>query len=92
MEESEAYPGSTGTLYPTLEARLLDTDLQDVSPGEAGELCLRGPTVMKYDLGSTVMIRSLTKTCFVEDTGTIKQRLQLVSRPMAGTALVILHK
>ncbi|KAJ9107861.1 hypothetical protein QFC19_002767 [Naganishia cerealis] len=46
VEESEAYPGSTGTLYPTLEARLLDADLQDVPPGEAGELCLRGPTVM----------------------------------------------
>ncbi|KAJ9108870.1 hypothetical protein QFC21_000190 [Naganishia friedmannii] len=47
VEESESYPGSTGTLYPMLEARLLDTDLQDVSSGEAGELCLRGPTVMK---------------------------------------------
>jgi acyl-CoA synthetase (AMP-forming)/AMP-acid ligase II len=47
VEESERFPGSTGTLYPTLEARLLDSDLNDAAPGEAGELCLRGATVMK---------------------------------------------
>jgi 4-coumarate--CoA ligase len=45
--ESEKFPGSTGRLYPTLEARLLDPDLKDVADGQPGELCLRGPTVMK---------------------------------------------
>jgi acyl-CoA synthetase (AMP-forming)/AMP-acid ligase II len=45
--ESEKFPGSTGRLYPTLEARLLDSDLKDVPDGQPGELCLRGATVMK---------------------------------------------
>jgi len=39
--------GSCGILLPNLEARLVGDDGVDVTPGERGELWLRGPTVMK---------------------------------------------
>ncbi|KAJ9125217.1 hypothetical protein QFC22_000171 [Naganishia vaughanmartiniae] len=91
VEESETYPGSTGTLYPTLEARLLDTDLRDVAPGEAGELCLRGPTVMKYELYFCSMERSLTKADLAEATGIIQWQPRQVSPPTGGIVLVISH-
>jgi acyl-CoA synthetase (AMP-forming)/AMP-acid ligase II len=41
-------PGAIGPLVPNTECRLLDvTTGEDVPPGEPGELCVRGPQVMK---------------------------------------------
>jgi acyl-CoA synthetase (AMP-forming)/AMP-acid ligase II len=39
--------GSVGTPIPGVEIRMVDGDGSDVSPGEPGELWVRGPTVMK---------------------------------------------
>lgn len=39
--------GTSGLLMPSIEARLADEDGQDVAEGEAGELWVRGPNVMK---------------------------------------------
>ena len=38
-------PSSTGVFPPTQEVRIVASDGSDVSPGEAGELWLRGPNV-----------------------------------------------
>ncbi len=38
--------GSCGRPIPGNDVRLLDTQLQEVPPGEIGELCVRGPLVM----------------------------------------------
>lgn len=46
-EFSNEKVGSVGFLLPNLEARLVDEDEQDVKEGEAGELWLRGPSIMK---------------------------------------------
>lgn len=42
-------PGSIGLPFPSTECRIvdLDTGLQDLPIGEDGELCIRGPQVMK---------------------------------------------
>jgi 4-coumarate--CoA ligase len=40
--------GSVGLLLPNQEARLVDDDENDVTPGERGELWIRGPNIMKY--------------------------------------------
>ena len=37
--------GSVGKLFANVEARLVDDDLNDVSPGKEGEMLVRGPTV-----------------------------------------------
>ena len=49
---SGTMPGSIGPALPNTECRIVDvaTD-QDVPAGEAGELCIRGPQVMKGYLG-----------------------------------------
>ena len=39
--------GAVGVPLPNLEVRLVGDDGVDVKPGAAGELWLRGPTVMK---------------------------------------------
>lgn len=39
--------GSIGQLLPNLELRLVDEDGNDVAEGEAGEMWVRGPTIMK---------------------------------------------
>lgn len=44
--QDKAY--SVGLLLPNLEARLVDEDGSDVEEGNAGEMYIRGPTVMKY--------------------------------------------
>ncbi|EPE34349.1 Acetyl-CoA synthetase-like protein [Glarea lozoyensis ATCC 20868] len=42
------YPGSTGCLLPLVEARLLDADGSDITAhGQAGDLLVRSPSVMK---------------------------------------------
>jgi acyl-CoA synthetase (AMP-forming)/AMP-acid ligase II len=46
-------PGSVGKLIPGTEARLVDPATgEDVAPGEAGELLIRGPQVMLGYLGN----------------------------------------
>jgi acyl-CoA synthetase (AMP-forming)/AMP-acid ligase II len=41
-------PGTVGVLLPNTEARIVDLDTdEDVEPGGRGELCIRGPQVMK---------------------------------------------
>jgi 4-coumarate--CoA ligase len=52
IEDSVRKVGTVGLLLPNLEARLVldDTDgkaNEDAKPGEAGELWIRGPSVMK---------------------------------------------
>ncbi|KAG1471319.1 hypothetical protein G6F56_002194 [Rhizopus delemar] len=39
--------GSTGVLIANMECRLIDEAGNDVSPGQPGEILLKGPTVMK---------------------------------------------
>lgn len=39
--------GSIGTSMPLCETTVRKTDLSEVSPGEAGEIVMRGPTIMK---------------------------------------------
>ncbi|KAJ1930477.1 hypothetical protein IWQ60_000262 [Tieghemiomyces parasiticus] len=54
------YPGSVGLLYPNLEAKIVDPNGRELSYGEPGELCIRGPTVMQgyhNDLEATAAIR-----------------------------------
>jgi len=41
-------PGTVGVLLPNTEARIVDLDTErDAEPGGRGELCVRGPQVMK---------------------------------------------
>jgi fatty-acyl-CoA synthase len=44
-EEAWAKVGSIGRPMPYLEARVADPENHDLSPGEIGELCFRGPAV-----------------------------------------------
>ena len=68
--------GAAGRLLPNLEARLVDSDGNDVPEGEesVGELWIRGPTVMKRYLRNP----SATKEAITEDgwlkTGDIAKR------------------
>lgn len=39
--------GSVGKVIPTIAARVVDDDMNDVSPGEIGEIVYRGPTMMQ---------------------------------------------
>lgn len=45
--DAEKKVGFIGILLPNLEARLVVDDTRDAQEGEAGELWLRGPSVMK---------------------------------------------
>jgi long-chain acyl-CoA synthetase len=45
--DSEAYTGSIGLPLPNVEVRILDDHGNDVPPGEAGEIAIRGPQVMQ---------------------------------------------
>jgi long-chain acyl-CoA synthetase len=42
----QEYTGSIGYPLPSTEIKLIDDDDNEVPPGEAGELCVRGPQVM----------------------------------------------
>ena len=44
--DATAYSGDIGLPLPNTEIRLLDDEGRDVSPGTAGEICIRGPQVM----------------------------------------------
>ncbi|MDN5758689.1 MAG: AMP-binding protein, partial [Tomitella sp.] len=39
--------GSVGKVIPTIQARVVDEEMNDVSPGDVGEIVYRGPTLMK---------------------------------------------
>ena len=41
--------GSIGRLLPTLEARIIDAEGADAPEFEAGEMALKGPTIMRYE-------------------------------------------
>ena len=41
------YNGSIGLPIPSTYCRLIDNDGQPVTPGDAGELCIKGPQVMR---------------------------------------------
>jgi len=43
----KAYNGTIGVPIPSTEIQIRDTEGREVAPGEAGELCIRGPQVMK---------------------------------------------
>ena len=43
----EVFSGTIGLPLPSTEVAIRDDDGQDVAPGEPGELCVRGPQVMK---------------------------------------------
>jgi long-chain acyl-CoA synthetase len=44
--DTQAYSGSIGLPLPSTELCLLDDDGQEVAPGAAGEIAIRGPQVM----------------------------------------------
>ncbi|MFG1790653.1 fatty-acid--CoA ligase FadD5 [Nocardia sp. NPDC049149] len=39
--------GSVGTPIPTIQTRIVDDEMNDVAPGEIGEIVYRGPTLMQ---------------------------------------------
>ncbi|MCK8671750.1 fatty-acid--CoA ligase FadD5 [Rhodococcus sp. NPDC003382] len=39
--------GSVGQVIPTIQARVVDDEMNDVAPGEVGEIVYRGPTMMR---------------------------------------------
>ncbi|MGZ4557297.1 MAG: fatty-acid--CoA ligase FadD5 [Mycobacteriaceae bacterium] len=39
--------GSVGKIIPTIQARVVDEDMNDVAPGAVGEIVYRGPTLMQ---------------------------------------------
>jgi long-chain acyl-CoA synthetase len=41
------FSGTVGLPLPSTEIKLLDADDQEVAPGQPGEICARGPQVMK---------------------------------------------
>jgi long-chain acyl-CoA synthetase len=43
----EEWSGEIGVPLPSTDAAILDDDGRPVAPGEGGEICLRGPQVMK---------------------------------------------
>jgi long-chain acyl-CoA synthetase len=43
----DRFTGSTGLPVPGTDVRLLDRQGRDVAPGDAGEVCVKGPQVMR---------------------------------------------
>jgi 2-aminobenzoate-CoA ligase len=44
----DARSGSTGTVVPGYEARIVDDDMRPLAPGQIGRLAVRGPTGCRY--------------------------------------------
>jgi long-subunit acyl-CoA synthetase (AMP-forming) len=64
LGEARRKLGSIGQLLPYLEARLVDEKGKDVADGLAGELLLKGPTMMKYVIYTLVKLYSSYQTPF----------------------------
>jgi acyl-CoA synthetase (AMP-forming)/AMP-acid ligase II len=47
--------GSIGKLLSNLEVRLVDDERNDVPEGEAGEVWVRGPTIMRVSMESSFL-------------------------------------
>ncbi|RKP04887.1 hypothetical protein THASP1DRAFT_33296 [Thamnocephalis sphaerospora] len=47
MSADNVVDGSVGQLIPSITAKIIDAEGNEVGPGEAGELCVRGPNIMK---------------------------------------------
>ncbi|KAJ1979356.1 hypothetical protein H4R35_001547 [Dimargaris xerosporica] len=47
MGHNTAIHGTNGVAVPNSESKILDENGQELGPGEVGELCVRGPNVMK---------------------------------------------
>ena len=45
--DTDAYTGTVGIPMPSVEVKLIDEDGNDVPTGERGEVCIRGPQVMR---------------------------------------------
>jgi long-chain acyl-CoA synthetase len=43
----QQFTGTTGLPLPSTDVRLLDEQDRDVAPGQAGEICVKGPQVMR---------------------------------------------
>jgi long-chain acyl-CoA synthetase len=43
----ESFNGTTGLPLPSTDIKLLDDEGREAGPGEAGEICVKGPQVMK---------------------------------------------
>lgn len=79
--------GSIGKLLPTLEARIIDAEGNDAAEYEAGEMVLRGPTIMRYVSSGNLLV-SITDSafllCSIVDTGEANRRPKIRSRWMVG--------
>jgi acyl-CoA synthetase (AMP-forming)/AMP-acid ligase II len=59
-EAGEARPGSVGRTVPNTETRIVDPGLgRTLGPGEQGEVCVRGPQVMKGYLNNPEATRQM---------------------------------
>ncbi|MBK1662288.1 fatty acyl-CoA synthetase [Paracraurococcus ruber] len=45
-EEHDAHPGSAGRPIPTVQTRIVDAEMRDVPPGQAGEIIHRSPQLL----------------------------------------------
>lgn len=63
LEEAEGRPGVVGRPVPSLRARRVDEDGNDVGPGEPGELLLRGPQLFAGYLNAP----DRTREAFTDD-------------------------
>ncbi|WP_082232809.1 acyl-CoA synthetase [Halobacillus massiliensis] len=53
--------GSVGLSFTNVEVRVVDENMNDVSPGEVGEIVFRGPTTMKEYYKNTVATEEVFK-------------------------------
>jgi len=61
VADNELKPGSgtIGRLVPSTQAKILNSSMQPVSIGEEGELCIKGPQVMKGYIGNPAATASM---------------------------------
>lgn len=83
LEEASAKVGSIGKLLPSLTARIVDANGHDVPQGEAGEMVLKGPTVMKC-VGRATQGRRRADAVDTGATGAMRKRLRRRLHPTAG--------
>lgn len=83
LEEASAKVGSIGKLLPSLKARIVDANGRDAPQGEAGEMVLKGPTVMKC-VGRANRGRHRAEAVDLGATGATTRRLGRRLHPTAG--------